>query len=268
MPSVVLSSRSRTDEHPTDEPESKVMRTSPKAVFAALFVFLATTLPASAEPFFYVLLGQSNALGVKSDAAKLSIRPKGQLWWRAPGVSHSNGWVSLRPQRGLFDAGHFGPEMGIADITPGVSIYKFAKGGTNLAQHWGVSGGGGLYDQMAAEAKKALAGRPVRCVVWVQGESDADSPILARIYHRQLRQLVASFRRDFGADVRIVLSLDELHPSVIENPQVADAQKAMALDDPLIEFVGFSDLPKADRSHPTPEGTVEQGRRYGRACAQ
>lgn len=225
-------------------------------------------LQANAPRPLIVLAGQSNAVGPTADAAKLSSLPQGKLWW-SDGVTNTNSWNEIGPQPGGFEAGHFGPEIGIAGDIDNASIFKFAAGATSLAKDWTPDNSGGLLSSMLESLQAAMAEDPKLspyCFVFVQGESDAETDEFSASYDHRLRTLIAKVRGLLDPQIPIVLSVDELHPWVVSRPQVVAVQKAIAGADPFIEFVSFSDLEKADTTHLVAEATIEQGKRYAEAC--
>lgn len=218
-----------------------------------------------------VLAGQSNASGGASDAALLPAdRPTVPFWWDEPGFSNSAmKWVHLSPQPLLaFPKGHFGPEYGIAAAMPDAAIFKFTSGASSLAKDWKPGSVTGLAQRFEDELEVAMKGTNATpyCFVLVQGESDAETKEMATTYADRLKALIGAIRSKMGSDVRIVLSVDELHPWVVANHEVVAAQKALADADLKISFSSFSDLPKADSTHLVAAGTLEQGKRLAEAC--
>lgn len=230
----------------------------------ALAAALSSQSNAESQSDVILLAGQSNAVGPMSDAELLQSVPSGWLWVRG-----DKQWHVLRPQEGEFEDGHFGPEMGIADATPNPYIFKFAIGSTSLNKDWRPAEETGLLAEMMQilpDALKDIGGRP-SCFVFVQGESDAETHEMAARYPLLLDQLVARVRSAFPG-IPIILSVDELHPWIRKNTSIIEAQKGLADKDDHIQFVSFRDLPKADQTHLTAAGTLEQGRRLGKACKQ
>lgn len=217
-----------------------------------------------------VLTGQSNAAGYRSDAGLLPPEtPQAPFWWDEPGQSNSGKkWVSLSPQPGSFEKGHFGPEYGISEVIENASVFKFASGSTSLAKDWKPGASDGLMQQFLDEldvAMKATSAKPY-CFILVQGESDAQ-PGIVDDYRENLSTLIGLVRGKLGANTPIILSVDELHPYVREFPKVVAVQKEMAEEDPKIAFSSFSDLPKYDASHLVAASTIIQGKRLAEACA-
>lgn len=252
--------------------------------FLCLLLLLGSLLR-GADYDLWVLAGQSNAQGWKGDARHYpddpaETDPSVPLFYHSPGIGSSGGgWVTLGPQHGIYQDGHFGPEVAFARRLAAAgkhpAIFKFTLGGSSLDRRWKGPGDGGLYDEMVAElarARRALEtdGHRVRLagLVWIQGESDATEPAAAARYAENLERLVKHFRTRVARDPRlpVLLGVDEQHPMVEKRPIIPVTQKQLAERDPTITFVPMLDLPKADKSHLTPKGLVEHGRRLAEAA--
>lgn len=232
----------------------------------------------------FILAGQSNMQGWRSDAAAYP-RDTHKLDQTIPFYfealhysSSSKHWQTLAPQRGHFVKGHFGPEVSLAralkqaHLNP--AIFKYSSGGSSIKTDWKGPGGHGLYDDMVKNLKLAInelkaQGNTVniRAFIWIQGESDADSDQLANEYYWHLRRLLHHLRSNVlhKPQLPVILSVDEQHPHVHLHPQVVDAQIKLAFDDPTITFVSMTGLEKADVTHLTARGTIQQGQRLFRA---
>jgi hypothetical protein len=242
--------------------------------------------PASGQPIpLYIMAGQSNMQGQTGDATAYpsdSARLDSTIafYWAVPKTDFSSrGWISLGPQTGLFPAGHFGPEVSFARRMAQrhgapVALFKFSLGGTGLAVDWKRPGEGGLYDQFCQEYSRATrllrqqGNEPQpQALVWIQGESDAETPALAAQYQQRLERLIDDFRQNQvgNAELPVILGLDEQHPWVLNNPQVITAQEAIAAADPHIIRTSMVGLEKADTTHLTPAGLVEHGDRLATA---
>lgn len=211
-----------------------------------------------------VLAGQSNALGWESDAQNF-FREGGDnflpFFAVEPEFSSSQRWGALAPTIGRFPAGHFGPEVALARLKK-VGIFKFAQGSTSLAENWRGPGEGGLYDQMIEIIRKACRGKKIIALVWLQGESDARTSELAEGYKTRLKRILDHFREFAGnPDLPVILGVDELHPWMSQNPQVASAQKELG------GFVSVIGLPRRN-DHLTAEGVLEHGRRIYEAMVR
>ncbi len=219
--------------------------------------------------------------GQTGDAAAYPSDPQGldqsiPFYWTIPRVNlSSKDWTHLGPQPGFFEAGHFGPEVSFARQQPQpAAFFKFSLGGTGLALDWKGPGEGGLYDQFCREynrAVKLLVKRgqvpAPQVLIWIQGESDAETPELAAEYQGRLQRLIDDFRQNQVGDTKlpVILGLDEQHPWVLNHPQVITAQEAIAATDPNIIRTSMVGLEKADTTHLTPAGLVDHGDRLATA---
>ncbi len=253
-----------------------------------LFILPVTTSTAQADNIdLFILAGQSNMQGWRSDAKDYPI-DREQLDARIPFYYETVGygssqqqWKTLTSQPGHFRSGHFGPEITFGRLlfksgyTP--AIYKYSLGGSSLKLDWKAPGHKGIYDNMVASLKAAITaleaqGHTVtpRALVWIQGESDADNKVLATEYYWHLRKMLHHLRANIIRDTHlpVILSVDEQHPHVQQNPQVVDAQIRLALEDDTINFVSMMGLEKYDVTHLTAKGTIEQGKRIFEAYQQ
>ena len=226
----------------------------------------------------FIWAGQSNAQGWTGNAAEY---PKNDqdldksilLNWTFFGKESSHGeWIQMQAQKGRYPDGHFGPEVSFsrelkkAGYNP--AIFKYCLGGTGLARDWKSPGGGGIYDSMVADLKKAIKKLKkqgltvtVRGFVWIQGESDGNSDKNAKAYQKNLTDMLDHLRNKVleKQDLVIILGVDEQHKFMEERPVVVKAQKMIAEADPNIVFTSMYALPKADATHLTPTGLVEHG---------
>ncbi len=179
----------------------------------------------------------------------------------------------MQPQAGVFRKGHFGPEVSFARglVRAGIRpyIFKYSLGSTSLAKNWLTPGQHGLYDDMVAELQKAILLQEklgnkvkIRALIWIQGESDAETSEIATEYLNRLSKLLRNFREQVVKNPRlpIVLGLDEQHPWVKANPVVVEAQKKIAAVETCQTFTSMIGLQKADVSHLAPVGLVAHGK--------
>jgi hypothetical protein len=225
-----------------------------------------------------VFSGQSNMQGWQGNgenypADPKRIDPKVKFYWVTPGHSNSDGkWTYLQQQGGRFAKGHFGPEVTMARLIKSsgcdIAIFKYSLGSTSLAGDWKAPGQNGMYDQMIEELKKSVAlleeqGHTIsyKALVWIQGESDAQTKELADGYENRLRLLIENFRTQVAKNeaLPIILGVDEQHPWVRAFPQVVDAQQKLAREQENILFTSMIGLEKADSTHLTPMGLEEHG---------
>lgn len=177
-------------------------------------------------------------------------------------------WNILKPQNG-----HFGPEVtfsrDVESAIDHVAIFKYSASGTSLYKDWGSPGMGGLLDNMFLQYVHAykslrLQGHEatVRGLIWVQGESDAETAEMSAQYYFRLKTLIQRFRELVGVEhLPVVIGVDEQHPFVIHNPEVLSSQLKLAFEDPCIIFVSMKELPKADETHLTVVGLEQHGHR-------
>lgn len=248
-------------------------------VSAAFAIFLAVSVSSDNRVDLYVIAGQSNAQGFAGNADRYPQDPVGAdkaipFYYKSPGVGGSDHrWISLGPQKGLFLKGYFGPEVSFARSLKSCggqpAIFKFTLYSTSLAAHWKGPGEGGLYDEMCRELSAAIrdlerSGKRVKLsgLIWIQGESDAETDEMSARYYDELSVLIRDFRKRFGApDLPVVLGVDEQHPWVRERNEVLVAQKKLDAAEELIVFCSMAGLEKFDVSHLTPEGLVKHGER-------
>ncbi|WP_209331157.1 sialate O-acetylesterase [Lunatimonas salinarum] len=252
-------------------------------IIIGLFLHLLVLLPGMAtaqeKVDLFIWAGQSNAQGWMGDAAHYPEDSGGLdesilLNWTFVDSESSGGkWVPMQSQAGRFPKGHFGPEVTFArelkkaGFNP--ALFKYTKGATGLARDWKSPGEGGIYDRMSRDLVSAIeqlegAGHQVtvRGFIWVQGESDAREEGSAQEFYANLKLLIQHLRSTVRVlDLKVVLGVDEQHPSVQERPIVVDAQKKLAIEDPNVVFTSMLGLPKADATHLTPEGLSWHGER-------
>jgi hypothetical protein len=242
-------------------------------------IYLVVSLRPDNRVELYVLAGQSNAQGFAGNADGYPQDPGGldpaiPFFYKSPGVGGSdNRWISLGPQNGLFPKGYFGPEVSFARALKSLggnpSIFKFTLYSTSLAAQWKAPGEGGLYDEMCHELSVAIRdleqkGKRVKmsALIWIQGESDAETDEMSARYYDELSLLIRDFRKRFGVpDLPVVLGVDEQHPWVRERNGVVAAQQKLDAAEELIVFCSMEGLEKFDTSHLTPAGLVKHGER-------
>ena len=226
---------------------------------------------------FFILAGQSNAVGWNGDAKYYPSDPnnldsKILFNYTLIDNSNSNGWVNMQPQTGLFPLGHFGPEVSLArklkESGYNPAIFKFCKGASSLYGDWKSSGENGYTDDMFLALKTSINYLiqkgylvKIRCLIWIQGESDAISLINATSYQKNLLNFITMFRNEFKQNtiIPVILGVDKEHPFVVKFPQVFFAQQNIAKNDPTIISTSIRRFPKAGSVHLTPEGLVSHG---------
>ncbi len=251
-----------------------------KPLFFLLAIMFVNSELVAEEIDLFIMAGQSNMQGWRSDAAQYPKDPHGldkqiPFYYNALHYgSTQQKWETLKPQLGHFRSGHFGPEVTfarsalIAGYKP--AIFKFSSGGTSIKKDWKAPGQHGLYDDMVENIKIAIKeleaqGDTVvpRAIIWIQGESDADNDQLANEYYWHLKKMLNHLRKNIikNPSLPVILSLDEQHPQVQQHPQVVAAQKKLAAEDKTITFFSMRGLEKYDVTHLTARGTIIQGKR-------
>ncbi len=252
--------------------------------FALLCLFFCSAQIHADNIDLFILAGQSNMQGWRSDAAQYPV-DKQNLDKRIPFYfeaihygSSDQQWKTLSSQIGHFRTGHFGPEITFArallksKLKP--AIFKYSMGSSSLKSVWKAPGQLGLYDDMVASLRMAISeletqGHTVtpRALVWIQGESDATTDKFANEYYWHLRKMLQHLRANVlhSPKLPVILSVDEQHPQVQQYPQVVDAQLKLSMEDPSIAFVTMHGLEKFDVTHLTAKGTIEQGKRLFKA---
>jgi len=251
-----------------------------KLLILILTALFTANISFAEEIDLFIIAGQSNAQGWQGDAKQYpkdfnKLDKTIRFYWVTPGFSSSEGkWTTLKPQKGRFKNGHFGLEitfarsLKMAGYNP--AIFKYSLGATSIAKNWKGPGDGEMYDQMVKEFKKALSILKkqdhkinLRAFIWIQGESDAQSPEMANAYKEKLKLLIDDIRNNVTKKKKlpIILGVDEQHPWIKKNPQVLQAQKNIAENDNNIIFTSMKHLEKADSTHLTPQGLNEHGKR-------
>lgn len=227
----------------------------------------------------FILAGQSNAQGWKGDATKYprdtdNLDSQILLNWTYINNHSSNEWTTMGPQKGVFSSGHFGPEVSFARnlLKAGYkpAIFKFCLQGTNLSNDWKRPSAGGYYDRMVSALTTAISqlkqqGYTVRIqgFIWIQGESDGKTSGQSAAYAENLRVLLQHFRNQVveNPSLPTILSVDEQHPFFAKDQRVIRAHHAVDRAERHTKFLTLFGLPKADETHLTPAGIIEQGNR-------
>ena len=103
--------------------------------------------------------------------------------------------------------------------------------------------------------------------VWIQGESDAQTPQLAKEYRKKLETVIRDLRTRVTQTpgMPVILGVDEQHPWVVKNPEIVGAQQAIAKSLKNCAATSMKGLPKADATHLTPASLVVHGRQLADA---
>jgi hypothetical protein len=227
----------------------------------------------------FIWAGQSNAQGWEGDAEfypsdPASLDSQIRLNYTFIGSTRSNGWVEMQPQEGRFESGHFGPEVSFsrklkeAGFNP--AIFKYTRGSTSIHTDWLAPGEGGYYDAMVADLDTAITSLEsqghtvnIRGLVWIQGESDAETDALASVYETSLLSIIDDLRNNVVGNkaLPIILGVDEQHHWIVEQPAVLDAHKRIARNNDHTVFTSMYGLSRADAYHLAPAGLITHGER-------
>lgn len=149
----------------------------------------------------YLLLGQSNMVGMRSVAADLPAELSGEeplaLFFK------DGAWTPLSP--GVSEPKGFGPEISfsheMAQQGRPFGLVKVSAGATTLAKDWAPANQSGLYAKTIAQVQAAKRTRNIKVagVLWMQGESDGETAEMAEAYKSNLEQLMSAIRRDTGS---------------------------------------------------------------------
>jgi hypothetical protein len=233
--------------------------------------------PPDADPYVFILSGQSNMVGQGVTAElpdDLATLPSNVRLF----VDGTEVAVSGRPS--------FGPEVSfaheLAQAWPdrNIVLLKYALGGTSLlawAPDWdsdraaltGNAGAGPLYANLLEMIGGVDAGPSAEYagILWMQGERDARYPEVGAAYLENLEVFVTRLRTDLGgAEVPFVLGL--VNPPAERFP-AADVVRAAQLEAaevlPGTAVVDTSGITKWDDDlHYDTAGEIELGRRFAR----
>ncbi len=215
----------------------------------------------------FIFAGQSNMVGSDSKIADIDLFPpfvgldkpqSGVKFSYCIGREDklkSEGWVDLGPVDGVV-----GPELSFArkvaqNIKAPIAIIKCAAGGTHLGGDWNPDQPSGfkLYPLTLDWIRTALADLDRRKVayriegfMWHQGENDMFEPNYMQNYGKNLKNFVASWRRDLAAP-KLKLYIGELCTKTIWGMDLRPSMYAISLgqheltdSDPLAQFVPTS----------------------------
>ena len=234
----------------------------------------------SEEPIdLFIWAGQSNAQGWEGDADFYPPDPAGldsqiRLNYTYIESTQSNGWIEMQPQEGRFESGHFGPEVTfgrkLVEAGYNPAIFKYTRGSTSLHSDWLAPGKGGYYDAMVADLGNAISDLEsqghavsIRGFIWIQGESDAETPAIASAFETSLLRMVNDLRNNVvgNSALPIILGVDEQHHSVVDQPAVLEAHKRIARNNDHTVFTSMYGLSRADAYHLAPAGLMAHGER-------
>lgn len=243
-------------------------------ILAALLLVLALGHAADADAEtdanavrVFIFAGQSNMVGTHSRVADIQRfppfigldqpQPKVLFSYKLgrEQMAASDGWIALQPT-----TDYFGPELSFGrrvsqKIEAPIAIIKCASGGTSLGEDWNPDAPGGLklYPLALAHVRASLAeldrkqtAYRLEGFMWHQGENDMFDKDFRAAYGRNLKNFIASWRRDLKApDLKFYLG--ELCTKTIWGMDNRDnmhairtGQKWVANSDPLTEYIPTS----------------------------
>jgi hypothetical protein len=248
------------------------MKSQPFIAFRLLAALLlpAATLADDADAKtmrVFIFAGQSNMVGTHSRVTDIERfppfvgldKPQANVLFsyklgREEMVT-SDGWVALQPMKDSF-----GPELSFGrrvsqQIEAPIAIIKVASGGTTLGEDWNpdMPGGFKLYPltlehvraSLAELDRKKLAYR-IEGFMWHQGENDMFHKEFKPAYAKNLKNFIASWRRDLNAP-HLKFYIGELCTKTIWGMDNRDnmyaiytAQKEVTSSDPLTEYIPTS----------------------------
>lgn len=242
-----------------------------KRLLVAIFL-LAPTVSRSADTDtrtlrVFIFAGQSNMVGTHSRVADIKRFPpfadldkpqKKVLFSYKLGreeMETSDGWIDMQPT-----GDYFGPELAFArqvsqNIKAPIAIIKCASGGTGLGDDWnpGEPSGFKLYPLALEHVRSSLAEldrkkKPYRIegFMWHQGENDMFKENFKERYADNLKNFIASWRRDLKVpDLKFYIG--ELCTKTVWGMDNRDnmfairtAQKAVADADPMADYIPTS----------------------------
>ncbi|NUD78851.1 hypothetical protein HUC42_02745 [Escherichia coli] len=147
----------------------------------------------------YLLLGQSNMVGMRSVAEEL---PEDLKKPNENAIIFKDGkWVQVSPSS--FEVKGFGPEVSFAHEVAKkekIGIIKVSAGDTKLAKEWNSEPKGFLYQKTLAEISAAEKTRKIsiKGVMWMQGESDGGNANYAEAYKSNLEKFISNIKKEAG----------------------------------------------------------------------
>ncbi|NQU25504.1 MAG: hypothetical protein HQ567_29825 [Candidatus Nealsonbacteria bacterium] len=246
---------------------------TPRSLYCCVVLSLLTVLiahqpllGADEELRIFIFAGQSNMVGSDSKDSLVDNHPpfRGAAE-QQPDVrfsynlgpdKRSDGWVAMQPVDQVF-----GPEMTFVrklkkHANYPIAIIKDAWGGTTLVNDWNPAGpdeGKKLYsrliEQVAARLKELDAQGikyRIEAMMWHQGENDMFNKEGIETYEQNLRNFIASIRKDFKAPKlkffvgeisnKGVWGMDNRHRVA----KICVQQRAVVKADPNVYFVPTS----------------------------
>lgn len=237
----------------------------------------------------FLLMGQSNMAGfgcVRSedpwqpgdeDPVPGVLALGGQC---SPRSSIPRGWTRWRPASHPLHLNQSSAAFGLA--LPFAIRLREAMSGTMIGLipcAWGgapidsLGPGSPLYANAVRRARIASKAGTLAGVLWHQGESDADSEVLAPLHARRLIALIRSLRADLASPALPFLIGDlggfgdeHRKPAFIaRRVLVRSGLRRVATEDPHAAFIESTGLPGVDAVHFGRDALVEFGHRYAAA---
>jgi len=181
----------------------------------------------------YLLLGQSNMVGMRSDASKLpSELQKNQpnaLFYK------NNKWVSIAP--GVTEDKGFGPEISFSKKMSEhgkIGIIKISAGNTTLENEWNSDNNGELYLKTLSVIREAEKTQKIQIqgVLWMQGESDGSTKEKAEEYKHRLESLIVNLKKE-TSNQNLAFSVCRITSPIDQfpfTPIVRKAQETVSID--------------------------------------
>ena len=191
----------------------------------------------------HLIAGQSNARGAANKAALTDTRydftqPDVRQWTRLDGSNSSTTSTAMSIPSGLFSIeAAYGRQLNVTSGQLPI-IFRAGWSGTSLFGTWRPKVATAEWDNATAHlwacyeaAKTEFIGDDFEfgSLVWIQGEADSQSTQRASEYQGNLEDLIEVYRREFGANLPVVLvQLSENLQTVggLENPGDLDVMRA------------------------------------------
>ena len=230
--------------------------------------FVVTEALAQTQPLkVFIFAGQSNMVGTHSKVEHIKRfppfadldKPQANVLFSyklgREQMATSDGWIALQPTRD-----YFGPELSFGrrvsqSIDARIAIIKCASGGTTLGEDWNPDTPGGfkLYPLALEHIRSSLAeldrmqiAYQIEGFIWHQGENDMFNKSFKPIYAANLKNFIASWRRDLKTP-KLKFYIGELCTKTIWGMDNRDnmlairtAQKSVTQEDPLTEYIPTS----------------------------
>lgn len=215
----------------------------------------------------FIFAGQSNMVGSDSKAGDISRfppfvgldKPQANVLFSynigREDKRVSNGWVALQPLDDIV-----GPELSFArkvsrETKAPIAIIKCAAGGTSLGADWNPDEPSGfklyplamqLVQSSLAELDRKKVAYRIEGFMWHQGENDMFDKVFKPNYGKNLKNFLASWRRDLKTP-KLRFYIGELCTKTVwgmdnrENMYaIRTGQKAVTASDPLAEYIPTS----------------------------